>query len=123
MMKIKHLMDPTESDDGLRLFVEPYGLTLDLREWCDVTEVWSHLGPPRKLHEWFEEHPDGYDYFRAQYHEAILAAGQRSELLEIARHAGRQNITLLHMGDDPAHNTATALYEFIAELEAYCPPE
>ena len=32
-------------------------------------------------------------------------------------------LMLLHTADDPCHNSATALYEFLAELEAYCPPE
>ncbi len=35
----------------------------------------------------------------------------------------RENIALLHQSDDPAHNSATALYEFLSELEAYCEPE
>jgi hypothetical protein len=28
-----------------------------------------------------------------------------------------------YQGDDPGHNTATALHEFLSELEAWCPPE
>jgi hypothetical protein len=35
----------------------------------------------------------------------------------------RENVTLLHQGDDCEHNTATALHEFLSELEAYCPRE
>ena len=37
--------------------------------------------------------------------------------------AGRENFTLLHAGSDPLANSAIALYEFLSELEAYCPPE
>jgi hypothetical protein len=29
----------------------------------------------------------------------------------------------LHQCDDPIHNSAMALYEYLTELEAYCPPE
>jgi hypothetical protein len=31
----------------------------------------------------------------------------------------KANFTLLHAGDDSEHNCATALREFIVELEAY----
>jgi uncharacterized protein YeaO (DUF488 family) len=37
--------------------------------------------------------------------------------------AQKENITLLHQGDDASHNTATALYEYLSELEAYLQPE
>jgi uncharacterized protein YeaO (DUF488 family) len=123
MIKIKHLMDAREDDDGERLWVEPTGLTKDLTEWCGVDHLLSHLGPPKKLWEWFDDHPDGYDFFRARYHEC-LASGPHKDLLQrMACLAMRQNFTLLHTGEDPEHNTAVALYEFLTELEAYCPPE
>jgi uncharacterized protein YeaO (DUF488 family) len=123
MLQIKHLMDRPETDDGLRLWVEPFNLTRDLAEWCKVDHALTHLGPPMSLWNWFEEHPDGYDYFRAQYH-AHLSAGPYKEALEqLAVAAQRDHFTLLHQGDNPQSNTATALYEFITELEAYLPRE
>jgi hypothetical protein len=33
MIKVKHFLLKVESDDGQRLWVEPFGLTKDLREW------------------------------------------------------------------------------------------
>src|SRR5215212_10238110 len=69
MIKIKHLMDAVEKDDGSRLWIEPFGLTKDFCEWCQVDHVLSHVGPPQHLWDWYEEHPDGYGYFRATYHE------------------------------------------------------
>ena len=123
MIKIKHLMDATEPDDGDRLWVEPHGLTKDLSDWCNVTHIVPHLGPPAKLSEWFEEHLDGYEFFRARYHEALSNGPYVPALKQLACIGARDNFTLLHTGDDPAHNTATALYEFLSELEAYCPPE
>jgi len=123
MFKIKHFLDANESDDGQRIWVEPIGLTRDLREMCNITNVLSHFGPPKSVWDWFEKHPDGYDYFRAQYHDALTRGPHMAGLQELVFLALRNNITLVHQGDDPAHNTATALYEFLAELEAYIKPE
>lgn len=123
MIGVKHLLEPVGKDDGRRISVEPFGLTADLQEWCQVDEVVPRLGPTRELFDWFEAHPDGYDFFRAKYHDALAASGRRDELIDFVAAARSENVTLLHQGDDPAHNTATALYEFLSELEAYAPPE
>jgi uncharacterized protein YeaO (DUF488 family) len=123
MIKIKHFLDTVEGDDCQRLWVEPISLARDLREWCSVDHVLCHLGPPRDVWEWFEEHPDGYEYFRARYHEALQRGPYRPALQQLACAGTRENFTLVFQGDDPAHNSATALHEFLNELEAYCPPE
>ena len=123
MIKIKHLMEKAEPDDGQRIWVESVNLTKDLCEWCSVHHLMSQLGPPGGLSEWFEEHQDGYEYFRARYHECLQRSPYRAALQRLACVGRSQTFTLLHSGDDPQHNTATALYEFLSELEAYCPPE
>src|SRR4051794_31430892 len=87
MIKVKHFLQPVEDDDGQRIWVEPFGLTRDLREWCDVEHVLPHLGPPRALWDWFEEHPDGYDYFRARYH-GFLAQSKYKPALRALAQAG-----------------------------------
>ena len=121
MIKIKHFMEAVEPDDGQRLWIEPGGLTKDLMEWCGVTHVASHLGPPRMLTQWFEEHPDGYEFFRGCFHQQLQQSGYRDSLQALACFARRENITLLHQGDFPDRNSATALYEFLSELESYWP--
>jgi uncharacterized protein YeaO (DUF488 family) len=123
VIKVKHLLDAVEADDGQRIWVEPIGLTLDLRDWCKVDHVLSHLGPPRDLWTWFEAHPQGYDYFRGQYHEALSRSPYRAALVDLVAEARHVNFTLVHQGEDADHNSATALYEFLSELEAYAPPE
>jgi uncharacterized protein YeaO (DUF488 family) len=123
MIKVKHLLDAAEKDDGTRIWIEAIGLAQNLREWCEVDHVMCHLGPPRGLWEWFEEHPDGYDYFRATYHDWLAKGDHRRALMELAHAGQRENITLVYQGDDPERNTATALYEFLSELQSYCPPE
>jgi uncharacterized protein YeaO (DUF488 family) len=121
MIKIKHLMDAVENDDGARLWVEPIGLTKDFRAWCEVDHVVSHLGPPMGLWQWFAEHPDGYGYFRATYHDYLTRSRLRPALMELAHAAQKENFTLIHQGDDEEHNTAIALLEFLSELGSYCP--
>jgi uncharacterized protein YeaO (DUF488 family) len=121
MIKVKHFLDTVEDDDGLRMWVEPIGLVKELVELCQVNHVVPHLGPPKAVWEWFEEHPDGYETFRGQYHECLSNSRYRPALQRLACAAMKENFTLLHGGDDPEHNSASALREFITELEAYCP--
>jgi uncharacterized protein YeaO (DUF488 family) len=123
MIRIKHFLDTVEPDDGERIWVEPIGLTSDLREWCKIDHVASHLGPPMSLWQWFEEHPDGYEYFRAKYHEYLAHGKRRKTLMHLAAAAFHEDFTLVHQGDDPYHNSATALYEFLTELQAYSQSE
>jgi uncharacterized protein YeaO (DUF488 family) len=123
MIKVKHLFDASEKDDGQRLWVEPIGLTLDLQQWCGVDRLLSNLGPPMELWKWFAENPDGYEYFRAKYHEHLSRGTRRTVLMHLATAALQENITLLHQGDDPNYNSAAALHEFLSELQAYSKPE
>ena len=119
MIYVKHLLDAVDETDGQRMWVEPIGLTRDLREWCKVDHVLSHLGPPREVWHVLEKHPDAYDFFRARYHE-FLAKSQYKPALQALANAGlRESFTLVHQSDDPEHNSATALRDFITELEAY----
>ena len=119
MIKVKHFLQAVENDDGQRLWVEPFGLTKDLREWCKVEHVLPHLGPPKALRDWFEEHPDGYDYFRARYHGTLANSKYKPALRQLTQAGLRETFTLLHQSDDAEHNSATALQEFLNELEAW----
>ena len=112
-------MDAAEPDDGVWMWVEPVGLTLDLRQWCRVDHVLPHLGPPAELALWYEDHPEAYDFFRAKYHEHLGHSNLRTALAQLAKVANHQNITLLHHGEDPNQNTAAALHEFLNELGAF----
>lgn len=123
MIRIKHFMDAVEPDDGPRAWVEPLGLTRDLRRWCAIDAVLPVLGPPRDLWEWFDQHPLAYEVFRGCYHEYLDRSGLRPALWKLARIALTEDVTLLHQGTDPQRNTATALYEYLNELRAYCTPE
>jgi uncharacterized protein YeaO (DUF488 family) len=70
-----------------------------------------------------EEHPDAYDYFRARYHEQLRNSPYATALQSLACASRHETFTLLHGSEDEQHNSATALYEYLSELEAYCKPE
>ena len=57
-------------------------------------------------------------FLRGQYHECLSKSHYRPALQRLACAGMRENFTLLHAGDDPEHNCATALREFIVELES-----
>ncbi|MCS7032500.1 MAG: DUF488 family protein, partial [Phycisphaerae bacterium] len=95
MIRVKHFLDPVEGEDGHRLWVETIGLTRDLRALCSVHHVLSHLGPPMKLWLWLEQHPDGYEHFRSQYHQHLRNGPYRQTLAELATAALQEQFTLL----------------------------
>jgi uncharacterized protein YeaO (DUF488 family) len=123
MIKVKHFLEAVGQDDGQRIWVEPVGITKDLREWCKVDLVLPHFGPPRALWDWFEEHPEGYEYFRTKYHEELARSRYKPALESMAKAGSRATFTLLHGSDNADLNTAGALQEFINELEAWSKPE
>jgi uncharacterized protein YeaO (DUF488 family) len=123
MIKVKHLLEAVEACDGQRLWVEPIGLTKDLREWCKVDHVLPHLGPPMNAWKVLEEHPDAYEFFRSQYHEQLKKSPYRAALQSLACASRSETFTLVHQSDDAEHNSAIALYEYLSDLEAYCRPE
>ena len=123
MFKVKNLFEAPEADDGLRLWVEPVRLTRDLTDWCKVDHELPNAAPDPKLAKWFDRHPDGYDFFRGRYHEALRSGAHMPVLRQLAQLARREPITLLHQGDNPNENTAAALHEFLSDLQAYARPE
>ena len=119
MIKVKSLFDGVEPDDGVRLFVEPSGLTRDLVEWCAVHHVLSNVAPPKRMTRSLEGGPDRYPEFRGQYHEWLSGSKFVPALDELANAARAENYTLLHTGDDPEHNVATALAEYLNERQGW----
>ena len=123
MIKVKHLLEAVEENDGQRLWVEPIGLTKDLREWCRVDHVLPHLGPPMSAWKVLADHPDAYEFFRAKYHDQLKRSPYKAALQSLAVASRQETFTLVHGSDDAEHNSATALYEYLSELESYIKPE
>ena len=120
MIKIKHFLDVIENDDGQRIWIEPIRCVNELAEMCRIDQQLLQLAPPTRLWEWLQEHPAGYDFFRARYHEYLKSGPHHELLMQLTRQSLAQPITLLHQCDDAQQNTAMALYEYLTELEAYC---
>ena len=118
MIKVKHLLDVVEPDDGERVWVEPIGLTRDFREWCRVDHVATQLGPPLDLWVWFERHPEDYDLFRSFYHEHLLRRRDGETLAALAAASRCTNLTLLHQNAAADANSAVALADFLHALGA-----
>lgn len=119
MIKVKHLMDPIEDDDGLRIWVEPIGLTRDLAEWCHIDNVIAPLAPSQRT-IFVATHSEGFDYYVARFHQELRTSPQAGTLKALAMASRVENFTLIHASDDPAQNCAMALFEYLAELAAEC---
>lgn len=113
MIKVKNIFDTVDTDDGLRIWVEPIGLTRDLQQWCDVDHVLPQLGPPLRNWKELQEHPECYEYFAAKYYAQLAQGPQRATLAQLAAYAAGRNVTLLHQDDDPYRNSAVVLFEFL----------
>lgn len=123
MIKIKNMFDPVEPSDGPRLWVGHVNVTRDLAEWCRI-DLWFREGAPSpELAEWFAEHPDGWEYFRGRHHEQLTASTASEALRRLSQRGMREDFTLVHADPNPRENAAVSLYEFLAELQAYCTDE
>jgi len=120
MIAVKSFLDTPEPDDGVRVWIEPINLVPELKEMCEVHYTASHIGPPSGLRRWFDEFPECYAEFRARYHAYLARSPYKRHLHDLAIKAGsRGKLTLLHDGDNPDQNTATAMAEFLSELAAW----
>jgi uncharacterized protein YeaO (DUF488 family) len=119
MFAIKHIMDPVSAAEGPRVWVEPVGLTRDLREWCRVEVLATELAPPAMLWEWYDASPGArrYELFRAAYRTWLLSRVHPDNLLALAGLTTKgRPITLLHQCADGSRNTASALRDVIEEV-------
>jgi uncharacterized protein YeaO (DUF488 family) len=113
MITIKHFLETPEVEDGMRLWVEPFGVTRDLCDWCRIGVVLSEIGPPPLLWDWFDLNPSGYESFRKIYHAYLSQPLFASLLQKILDLSERVNVTLLHQSTAASENTAAALCEFL----------
>lgn len=123
MIQIKNLFDAADESDGLRLWIGPIGLTKDLAVWCRVDRWLREGSPSPELAQWHEEHPDGWEYFRAKHHDSLAQGGHAPLLRELSRRAMRENITLLYEGSSQSQNAAVSLHEYLSELQLFCSDE
>jgi uncharacterized protein YeaO (DUF488 family) len=116
MISVKNIFDTVGPHDGLRIWIEPVRLARNLAEWCEVDFLLPEIAPPKALWDWFELHPSHYEIFRQRYQDCLSDSSLAPVLEQLALSGIECNVTLLHEGDDPHRNTATALHEFLAAL-------
>ena len=120
MIKVKHLMDPLEEDDGLRIWVEPIGLTRDLQEWCYIDNLLMPLTASQRTIFAATRDTEAFDYYVARFHQDLRNSPHAATLKSLAAASRNENFTLIHASDDPSQNCAMALFEFLAELASEC---
>src|SRR5262245_50739152 len=113
MVKVKHLMDDVEPDDGQRNWVERQKQARELGERWPVDHVLPQLGPAMKIWSVLEAHPDAYEFFRSEYHQQLRNSPYRVALQSLAVASRKENFTLIHAAEDGDHNAAMALFEYL----------
>jgi uncharacterized protein YeaO (DUF488 family) len=116
MICIKHLFDPVEAQDGERIWIEPGGLTHDLKDICQITHIMSTLGPSAELAAVFEQHPNCFDFFEDQYLEELRSSAYLTSMRGLAAASVHQTFTLIYLGDNSKENCAVVLHRFLSEL-------
>jgi uncharacterized protein YeaO (DUF488 family) len=119
VIKIKHLMDEVEDDDGVRMWVEPINLTRDLQEWCEVDVVLAPLAPCQSLIHALAGDAETFDSLMIRFHDELRRSPNADTLRSLAIGSLTETFTLLHASDDNAQNCAVALFEFLVELASH----
>jgi uncharacterized protein YeaO (DUF488 family) len=123
MIKVKHLFDSVDPDDGERIWVGPAALTLDLQEWCTVDHVIPEIAPSAALLYHLERDPDGFEVFQKAYFEELRCSAWQKPLETLAHASKSGNLTLLHTADDVDRNGAVALCQYLKTIAASWPPD
>ncbi|MBP5295412.1 MAG: DUF488 family protein [Lachnospiraceae bacterium] len=115
-LRVKHVLDPVEDEDGTRLLVEriwPKGLN---RKSYPMTDWQPAVGPTFALQKEFAASPENFDAFSAQYRAFLekdpSAREFKAEIRSILR---VENVTFLHAAENRAANSATVLKAWILE--------
>ncbi len=111
MLKVKRVYEPASGDDGYRILVDrvwPRGFT---KEKAHVDEWRKDLGPSDALRKWFAHDPKKWDEFRKRYRAELEKTGKWADLMQIARRAAKEDVTLVFGAKDTERNQAVALRE------------
>ena len=109
MIRIKRAYEPASREDGYRVLVDrlwPRGLRKDdahLDAWL------KELAPSDELRRWFGHEPSKFPAFRERYQHELREAAARTALVELARRAAHETVTLVYAAHDESHNNAVVL--------------
>ncbi|ADV28883.1 protein of unknown function DUF488 [Pseudoxanthomonas suwonensis 11-1] len=112
-LRTRHIDEPAEPEDGLRLLVEgawPRGArkdTLELEAWLRI------LAPSTALRRWFGQDPARWDDFRSRYFEELAA--NHAGLSRLRSYLVKGPVTFVYAAGDGEHNNAVALRDYILQ--------
>lgn len=113
MIKIKHIYEPPDPRDGLRILVDrlwPRGLSKGRAR----VDLWmKEIAPSDELRHWFAHDPDKWQEFRVRYRREL--SNKDPLLEEIRTSASKGVVTLLYAARDEEYNNAVVLKEFLEE--------
>ena len=115
-LRVKHVLDPVEEEDGTRLLVErvwPKDLN---RKTYPMTDWQPAVGPTLTLRKALSEAPEKYDDFAAGYKDFLSKDPAALEFkAEIRTILQVENVTFLHASEDRSRNSASVLREWVLE--------
>ncbi|MGZ3768927.1 MAG: DUF488 domain-containing protein [Bdellovibrio sp.] len=113
MVKIKRVYEPEARGDGYRVLIDrlwPRGLKkteLQYDEWP------KEICPSSDIRKFFAHDPSKFKEFKQLYKKELKDAVAKEKIKELAKRAGRQNVTLLYAAHDEHLNQAVILKEEI----------
>ena len=114
LIKTKSIYEGPEESDGRRVYVErlwPRGLT---RDEARVDDWLREIAPNEGMLAWFSGKPERWDEFEEDFFDDLNGrAEQISQLFDIAMEGP---VTLLYDYDDPKHNSAVAVRDYLEKM-------
>ena len=115
-LRVKHVRDPVEEEDGTRLLVErvwPRGLN---RKTYPMTDWQPAVGPTLALRKEFADNPDKFAAFSAGYRAFLSKEPAALEFkTEIRTILQVENVTFLYAEGGADRNSAAVLKEWVLE--------
>lgn len=115
-VKIKRVYESPSSNDGYRILVDrlwPRGVS---KEDARLDDWLKSVAPSDELRQWFHEDRSRWEEFRNRYLAELKA--HRDELRPVAEKAQEEWVTLVYSSDDPEHNNAVVLKQYLRMLGA-----
>lgn len=112
-IQLKRIQDPPTAEDGYRMLVErawPRGVK---KEGAPVDEWALNLAPSEELVAWFKAGDHEWSEFRQRYFDELAAHEKVAPLVQLAKRASQETVTLLYSGRDEHVTAAAALYEYV----------
>jgi uncharacterized protein YeaO (DUF488 family) len=115
MIQLKRAYDKPDSQDGFRVFVEPYW-PRDLAEKDAKFDEWlKEVSPSTELHQRFGSHPNVAKW--AEFEQCYRAELQeKHKSIDFLRQKSKEGVlTLIHAAHDEDHSSAGVLKRFLEE--------